>query len=170
MTFLWQQEPFQGKWAILAKAYSMVRDAEGKENAPLDQFLAICAPFVNVVLPGSYLRTYGFEVGIGNEGHTVLRRRVRPNIQGIGSNSNVGVQDVIRHCYNQGYIPNLIDAVMPQGAAAMTMLSTAQPVQSSSAAAMATGVVVAGNVAGAGLMANATGTICRFSTVADTML
>lgn len=161
MTFLWQEEPSKAKWAIIAKAYSQIRDAEGKQNAPLDQFLALSAPFIGIVNPRSYLRAHGWEVGTGIDGRTVLRRKVRVNPQVLGS--NLGVQDVVRHIYANGYAPLSTNRVLPKSTVNLIMAATAQPIQSSTAASAVTSVaVMPGNTTSAdqgALAASTTGTV-----------
>ena len=58
---LWDKDPFKGKWQILAKAFSVIRDVKGKKDASLDSFLAIAAPFIGVVGTVDYLPLLGFQ-------------------------------------------------------------------------------------------------------------
>jgi hypothetical protein len=39
MTLMWNADPFHAKWTIVAKAYSVIRDKVGKDQAPLDIFM-----------------------------------------------------------------------------------------------------------------------------------
>ncbi|CAK4033772.1 alpha1 mating-type [Lecanosticta acicola] len=43
LTIFWRVDPFEAKWTILAKAYSIVCGCRKKKDAPLDDFFAICA-------------------------------------------------------------------------------------------------------------------------------
>jgi hypothetical protein len=46
LTRMWQEDPFKAKWAIVAKAYSIIRDKVGKAHAPLDIFLQTVCPHI----------------------------------------------------------------------------------------------------------------------------
>jgi hypothetical protein len=46
VTRMWQKDPFQAKWTLVAKAYSIIRDKVGKAQAPLDTFLEIVCPHI----------------------------------------------------------------------------------------------------------------------------
>lgn len=48
---------------ILAKAYSIMRGDRDKEDAPLDKFLALCAPLMGMIAPGEYQSMMGWALG-----------------------------------------------------------------------------------------------------------
>lgn len=131
MTHLWQADPTKAKWAILAKAYSELRDKVGKKRAPLPPFLAINAPFVGVIHPDDYLRVHGWEL-IGRDGQTILRRAARPDGAVYGTSmltTNASVEDVVRNSYYHGFIneDNFAFAA-PSGGMSLIMATSAQPV------------------------------------------
>lgn len=47
---------------MLAKAYSVVRGSREKEDAPLDQFLGLCGPFIGVIPPDQYQQVMGWQL------------------------------------------------------------------------------------------------------------
>ncbi|KAI9715898.1 MAG: hypothetical protein M1812_005718 [Candelaria pacifica] len=107
LTYLWQQDIFQAKWALLAKAYSIVRDAKGKSNTPLDTFLAINGPFIGVICPDDYLALMGWELVLNEQGDLNLTRLFVPDATAFDETlrtTNVSVHDIIQHCYSQGYL------------------------------------------------------------------
>ncbi|KAL8689648.1 MAG: hypothetical protein Q9224_004595 [Gallowayella concinna] len=103
IVFLWQSDPFKAKWALLAKAYSVIRDRVGKEHAPLDAFLSLVADFVGVIGPHSYLSTMGWEVSVDDLGTISL---VKDNLTEIDNgmlSTNISVQDIIDYACEHEY-------------------------------------------------------------------
>ena len=102
LTFMWKADPFKAKWAVLAKAYSVIRDNQGKINAPLDEFLAINGSFVGVVEPANYLHTLGWKVTSNIDGQNVLCRDNKA-FDADFLRPHVSVNDVIRNSFGKGY-------------------------------------------------------------------
>lgn len=133
LTYLWQAEPCKGKWSIIAKAYSIVRDLKGKEDAPLDSFLRINAPYVGIVKPEEYMSVLGWNIEIDHFGQLILRRTADLSMRNFDSNiltTNVSVEDVVRNSYELGYIEggDGTNLVATKNEAALTMAATAQAV------------------------------------------
>lgn len=63
LTILWKEDPFEAKWSILAKSYSVLRGHRDKEEVSLDKFLEFCAPLIGVIPPHMYLNIMGWELG-----------------------------------------------------------------------------------------------------------
>ena len=76
---------FHGKWTILAKAFSVIRDDKGKKNASLEAFLIIGASFVEIVPINRYLTILGFEIILDDDGAARLRQDPGFNIADISS-------------------------------------------------------------------------------------
>ncbi|KAL9138329.1 MAG: hypothetical protein Q9175_000472 [Cornicularia normoerica] len=127
LTILWQNDPFKAKWSILAKSYSVIRDSQGKANAPLEKFLAINGPLIGVIEPARYLEALSWEVAVDEDGQTVMRR----NGDAIDEQlfiTNISVNDVIRNSYDEGYfIGDLSKVLLANNEAAMTMAASVQP-------------------------------------------
>ena len=137
LTILWQNDPFKAKWSILAKSYSMIRDSQGKANAPLEKFLAINGPLIGVIEPAKYLDALSWEVAVDEDGQTVMRRYENTIDEQLFI-TNVSVNDVIRNSYDQGYFTgDLSKVLLAENEAAMTMAASVQP--TSSAQRSATG-------------------------------
>jgi len=126
LTCMWQLDPFKAKWSILAKAYSLIRDSQGKDAAPLDQFLAITCPFIGIIMPGYYLHDMGWEITINKDGQTVMRRGDCFLDERLFL-TNLSVNDLIRHCSNQGFFSGKISEVLSlDNEAVMAMASSVQ--------------------------------------------
>ena len=130
---LWQLDPFKAKWAILAKAFSVIRDDKGKKDASLDIFLAISAPFVDIVQPTNYLAVMGFQLTIVNNQAT-LSQQPAYSINTISRRlltTTRSVSDVVDNCYSHGYFTEIRTDVGPsntQGAMIMATNTQAFPV------------------------------------------
>ena len=138
LTYLWQTDPFKAKWAILAKAYSIIRDTIGKENVPLEKFLAINGPLLGIVEPTNYLDFLGWEIATDDDSQTILRRGA--DADAVDQSliiTNISVDDVVGYSIQQGLIvEGIISTVSPRNEAAMASsaqhpVSNVQPAQSS---------------------------------------
>nr|AVA29525.1 mating type protein MAT1-1 [Venturia inaequalis] len=104
LTRMWSDDFFHAKWTIIAKAYSVIRDMVGKARAPLDKFLQIVCPLINIIQPDFYLDTMGWWKPKGQ--HMELFRRYTPNITLFSAEvrtTTLSVDDVVNHCSSVGY-------------------------------------------------------------------
>ncbi len=131
LTFLWQTDPFKGKWSILAKAYSAIRDQHGKGNAPLDKFLLINTTFIGIADSQHYLDLLGWAITVDVDGQVMLRREIEVDVNTLDPRlltTNKSVDDVIRNSYDNGYIlGGTSAAVLGANGASLTMATSAQP-------------------------------------------
>jgi hypothetical protein len=74
LTLLWKADPFEAKWSILAKSYSILRGNREKEEVSLDKFLDFCTPRIGVIPPTIYLAVIGWELGNPNSEDPVCSR------------------------------------------------------------------------------------------------
>lgn len=124
---IWQHDPFKAKWAIIGKAYSVLRDKLGKENAPLDKFLEIVCPNMSIIEPTQYFVTMGWEITIAEDGEAFMHRNEKP-INALYFLSYHGVNEVICESYYGGYFTGDLPArLLPTNEQAMSMTTTAQP-------------------------------------------
>lgn len=133
LTCLWQADPFKAKWPILAKAYSIIRDNKGKENARLDSFLAINAPYIGVLPPAEYFKMLGWTFSTNEDNEIVLTRDSTVTVlnQELVT-TNLSVEDIVQHCYTCGYIAGDGNMIAAGDGSSMIMATTAQPTGSSS--------------------------------------
>jgi len=131
LTALWKADPFQAKWAILAKGFSEIRDVKGKSDALLPEFLSINAPLLRIIEPERYLMALGWNLTLDAEAQMVLRREPNFDAASIGTDlltTNVSVAEVIENCYQHDYIARDSNVVNPSSnGQVMIMASSAQP-------------------------------------------
>jgi hypothetical protein len=111
---LWEIDPNKSLWTLSTKAWSAIRDQIGKDKAPLDQFLHIICPYLNLPSPEVYLEGQGWKLEIDQEGLPVLSRESTTHTSASLSNGladmTLSVDDIIGICqsmgYAQGYVAN----------------------------------------------------------------
>ena len=104
----------------------MIRDDQGKRNAPLDGFLAINAPFIRVIEASQYLKVIGWEATLDGEGHMSMRL-AHKKIDRRLLTTNVSVNDLISNSHRQGYFTgNLFNVLLSENEASMTMATASQ--------------------------------------------
>ena len=128
LRLLWNSDPFKAKWAILAKAYSTVRDKHtGKVS--LDTFLALNGPFIGIVKPADYLKVMGVQLVAGADKQFSLVKAP----QGAGPSqcdmtTMLSVDDIVDHCYQMGYVArDLSDNDRSHQGVGVAMAVSAQP-------------------------------------------
>ncbi|GFF83436.1 alpha mating-type protein MAT1-1-1 [Aspergillus lentulus] len=103
LRFLWQNDPFKAKWAILAKAYSIIRDDHGSEVS-LDQFLEITAKFIGLFEPARYLDAMGWQLNFDDQQQYTMAKVKITTIPEADVSTNYSVDDIVKHCYDTGYV------------------------------------------------------------------
>ena len=125
---LWDNDPFKAKWALVAKAYSVIRDEVGKERAPLDEFLMLVADFVGIIKPEQYLPMLGWVVSVDEAGSVSLLQDEDHEVDSNLFSTNLSVEDIITYAGHHGYagMTGSTDAG-PSVQPSMTMAAAAQP-------------------------------------------
>lgn len=126
LTFLWHQDNSKAMWTVLAKAYSIIRDSVGKENAPLELFLAVNAPFIGIIGPQDYLIVLGYELTTKKNGELALTPL--DGMESISRSSNgyfptsMSVDDIVCNSVACGYVDgHQLHLTMPGDQAVLTM-------------------------------------------------
>ena len=126
LTKLWQSDPFKAKWSLLAKAYSVIRDNKGKDIVHLDQFLAISVSLIGIIKPEHYLQTMGWEIAAQENGQAMIKR-YDTHLDERLFVTNFSVNDIIRHCYQQGFfMGNVAELLSSDNEVVMTMATSSQ--------------------------------------------
>jgi hypothetical protein len=133
LTVLWQSDPFKAKWAIIARAYSSIRDAVGKRNAPLDAFLNLVCPVVGIIGADEYLERMKWVSMATDTGSMILIQTSAPDLASLGASichTSMTEKDVVQYCTRSGYIRGVaaarVQAAFHSQAPQQGLLATAQ--------------------------------------------
>ncbi|KAI9740099.1 MAG: hypothetical protein M1818_004850 [Claussenomyces sp. TS43310] len=108
LTILWQEDPFKAKWTVIAKAWSIIRDAVGKPKAPLDKFLRIACPAIGIISAKEYLERRNWSMVPTAEGGLALKQTYPQNLNKLrGENVDVMMSEfeLMQLAINAGYMP-----------------------------------------------------------------
>jgi hypothetical protein len=108
LKILWEQDIFKPKWAIIAKAYSIIRGVIGTTNAPLDIFLNLVCPEIGIVSVDEYLEKMNWEVLVAENGTITLRQTSAIDVSSFEQRliyTTMTEWDIIRFVSNNNYIP-----------------------------------------------------------------
>lgn len=110
MGVMWEEDPNKSLWSLMAKAWSIIRDQVGKDNAPLNQFFQIMCPCLSIPPPEVYLEFCGWTLGIDKDGNPAVSKPAsqRPKPLGTGiAAMGISVDDIIKRCQYVGYAQGL---------------------------------------------------------------
>lgn len=116
LSVLWGRDPFQAKWAILARAYTLMRDAGVKKTVA--DFLPIACPHIGIISVDNYLANLNWTFEINDEGNVCLRQTSPPDINSFTphiARTFLTDLDIINFCGAQGYLPQPTAASIVQG-------------------------------------------------------
>jgi len=108
---IWAADPYKAKWAVIAKAYALIRDQHSKANAPLDTFLDLVGPMAGAINHTEYLSIMGWYFS-EEEGNRVLKRAFIPDTSMIPEHyrtTSVSAGDIVQFCAMQGFIPDTVN-------------------------------------------------------------
>jgi Mating-type protein MAT alpha 1 HMG-box len=104
---LWEAaEPYHPVFAVIGKAYSIIRDKVGKDKAPLNGYLALVGKALGLVEPCNVLDAFGFESLTALEGTQFYQTR-DPNLFRHQVINPVGCDEILRLCAANGYLSPL---------------------------------------------------------------
>lgn len=119
LRFLWKSDPFKAKWAVLAKAYSIVRDDNPGKGVTLESFLALNSQFIGIVAPADYLNAMGLQLIDDGEGnYSLAGGSPASNLNAAHATTNHSVDDIVSRCYDTGYVTGAapVNSISHQGA------------------------------------------------------
>ncbi|KAA8645453.1 uncharacterized protein ATNIH1004_006872 [Aspergillus tanneri] len=79
LRFLWQNDPFKAKWAILAKAYSIIRDDHDTD-------------------------AMGWQLTVDDQQQYTMARVSLTTTNEADTSTNYSVDDIVNNCYATGYV------------------------------------------------------------------
>ncbi|KAF2757298.1 hypothetical protein EJ05DRAFT_453066 [Pseudovirgaria hyperparasitica] len=123
---LWAGDVCRREWIILAIAYSTIRDAVGKDNAPIKVFLELVCPWVGIPAPENYLSAYGYSL---TEASELVQPAHFPNREEFNIRSGFTEKDVIEYCQSNGYPHELPVEETASSTMVMTVASAPQEME-----------------------------------------
>ncbi|KAL9023874.1 MAG: hypothetical protein Q9196_006912 [Gyalolechia fulgens] len=127
VVFLWEHDLCKAKWALAAKAYSVIRDHVGKEHAPLDLFLMIVAELLGLIEPQRYLAVMGWEISVNEHSSVSLVKTDKTEIADHVLHTNISAEDIVAYACQHGYAGAMGSiAMMPNDKPIMAMAASAQ--------------------------------------------
>jgi Mating-type protein MAT alpha 1 HMG-box len=111
---LWKApDPFQTKWALIAKAYSIIRREQGRSLSNVKDFLAVTAPFMDMIPPEDYLEVLGYVLyePHGEEGYTLVQEYL-PNFNMSRLSSDKSILDIVKNAIDTGYVRMNADQII----------------------------------------------------------
>lgn len=128
LRLLWGSDPFKGKWAILAKAYSNIRDKHS-DQVTLESFLALNGPFIGIVPAAEYLGIMGLQLVQGpDKQFSLVKTNNKVILNPVDLTTNLSADDIIDYCYKTGYVHGAVPGKnSAHQEAALTMAVSAQP-------------------------------------------
>nr|ACS91150.1 alpha box protein [Nannizzia gypsea] len=127
LRLLWGSDPFKAKWAIVAKAYSVIRDKHIGQ-VTLESFLALIGPFIGLVSVANYLDTMGLQVvSTEDKQFSLIKSNHNAHINPMDLTTNLSVDDIVHYCYQIGYVSGIhLDSASENQGAAVSMAVSAQ--------------------------------------------
>lgn len=105
---LWRNDLNQPLWALIAQAWTMVRDQVGDVKARRDEFFRILCDHLPIPSPITYLEDHGWNIKMNEEGALGLERLPNPPlVQSLASagliSSTLSAEELIVLAQDQGY-------------------------------------------------------------------
>nr|AJW31369.1 mating-type protein MAT1-1-1 [Clarireedia homoeocarpa] len=118
---LWARDIFKSKWAILARAFTLIRDAG--VSGTVEAFLRIACPYIGIIPIDQYLSSMNWVFEIREQTETgqstaVLRQTFAPDINSFPSHiarTNLTDLDIINFCATRGLLPTATATGITQG-------------------------------------------------------
>jgi hypothetical protein len=108
---LWEGDVYKAYWSLMAKAWSVIRDQIGKDQAPLDQFLIIICGHLSVPGPESYLMICGWTLSLNEEGDPMVSRDGSSEFACMSTgvmDIALSVEDIIAYVQSMGYATTFV--------------------------------------------------------------
>lgn len=129
LSTLWESDPNKSKWAMMTKAWSIIRDQIGKGKAPLDVFFKIVCPLLNIPSPQTYFEELGWYLYPDNNGNP--QAKCSPELakaaQPGEAEESYSVEDLIHFSQTRGYAPSF--RLRPDSASSTLMIASTRAIE-----------------------------------------
>lgn len=99
---MWDDDPLKSQWAILAKAYTIIRDHFYVRDTSLPHFVQLCVPLIGLTQAPDYLKLCGWQ--IFDEGQDMRLEKTESSvIHRAFAPTTIAVDQVVEFCKQQNY-------------------------------------------------------------------
>ncbi|KAJ6026799.1 Mating type protein [Penicillium canescens] len=99
---LWEEDTMKPQWAVLAKAYTLIRDHFEVDHPSLPAFVKLVAPLIGLGEPDVYLKACGWKIRQADD-HMEIVREGNSNVPRQFSPNPLSVYQVVQFCEASGY-------------------------------------------------------------------
>ncbi|KAI9653549.1 MAG: hypothetical protein M1829_001171 [Trizodia sp. TS-e1964] len=106
---LWKEDPFKNKWHLIARALSIIREIVGRTKSPLDNFLTIVCPYMQILTYQEYAQRLGWTLVIGPFGDLKFFQDpdcIDRTVFAALGDENYTVGDLVNLSLATGYVDN----------------------------------------------------------------
>jgi hypothetical protein len=119
---LWQEDPFKAKWAIIAKAYTMIRDKmariQNAHAAPmLSNYLPLVCAQIGIIGVEYYLEILNWRLVYDHAGNKSIAQSAKPNLDEIDEHfmtTQMTEEDLIQYLVNVSFLPGDFMSATPR--------------------------------------------------------
>ncbi|CAI7647182.1 hypothetical protein PCG10_009423 [Penicillium crustosum] len=98
---MWQDDTLKSHWAVLAKAYTIIRDHFDVDTPSLSAFVDLCLPLMGFLSRQQYLASSGWSIQpVGNS--LSLRKVASSTLHSLVTPS-IAVDQVVKHCTDHNF-------------------------------------------------------------------
>ncbi|KAJ6132844.1 Mating type protein [Penicillium samsonianum] len=98
---MWQDDTLKSYWAILAKAYTIIRDHFHVDTPSLSAFVELCLPLMGFLSRQQYLTMSGWHVQ--PMGNSLSLRKINSSTLTNFNPPMISVDQVVKHCTDNNY-------------------------------------------------------------------
>ncbi|KAJ5510785.1 Mating-type protein MAT alpha 1 [Penicillium expansum] len=98
---MWQDDTLKSHWAILAKAYTIIRDHFNVDTPSLSTFVDLCLPLMGFLSRQQYLASSGWI--IQPDGNSLSLRKIGSSTLNTIVTPIISVDQVVQHCTDNNF-------------------------------------------------------------------
>ncbi|KAJ5114665.1 transcriptional regulator family: HMG [Penicillium alfredii] len=104
---MWDSDTIKDKWAVLARAYTVIRDEYEIANPSLPEFVELTSVLFGLPTPKDYLRYSGWEIAETGAGFDLIQTGENCVHEYLSVDEPLSVEDVLSYC-------ELVDYAVPK--------------------------------------------------------
>ncbi|CAI7575618.1 unnamed protein product [Penicillium glandicola] len=100
---MWQDDTLKPQWAVLAKAYTIIRDHFDVDTPSLSVFVDLCTPLIGFLSRQQYLFLTGWNVNPNPNGDGLTLHKISTSTLTTFTPPLISVDQVVQHCIENNY-------------------------------------------------------------------